>query len=178
MPFWDYDLLHLRSRQTWARLTQVRGPRKRVSILHDGHELVSLASPLGRFSGILQNGGCESSRCLSPSPRTRASPAIRHPERYTRGRYPMMMSESKYAGMERLEFGDTFHPGNNGHPSTPLLVISFGQLRRNRGQITKQPSRAMVWSRREVYLCGRRGGGIAVIRADISGAECPEAING
>jgi hypothetical protein len=89
-----------------------------------------------------------------------------------------MMSGSKYAGMERIELRDTFHPDNNGNQSTQLLVIPFGQLRRNRGQITKQPSRATVWSRREIYLCGGRGGSIAVIRADISGAECPDAING
>jgi len=89
-----------------------------------------------------------------------------------------MMSESKYTWMESIEFGDAFHPGNNGNQSTQLLVIPFSQLRRNRGQITEQPSRAMVWSRREVYLCGGRGGGIAVVRADIPGAECPDAING
>jgi hypothetical protein len=100
------------------------------------------------------------------------------PKRHMRGRYQVMMSELKYAEVETLEFGDTFHPDNNGNQPTQLLVIPFGQLRRNRGQITKQPSRAMVWSRREVYLCGGRGGGIAVVRADIPGAECPDAING
>ena len=69
-------------------------------------------------------------------------------------------------------------PHNNGKQPNQLPVIPFGQLRRNRGQITQQPSGAMVWSRREVDLCGGRGGGIAVIRADISLAECPDSING
>ena len=59
-----------------------------------------------------------------------------------------------------------------------LLVIPFGQLRRNRGQITKQPSGAMVWSGGEVHLCGGCGCCIAVIRADISWTECPDAIDG
>ena len=36
----------------------------------------------------------------------------------------------------------------------------------------------MVWSGREVHLCGGRGGGIAVIRADISRAEGPDTIDG
>ena len=61
-----------------------------------------------------------------------------------RGRYQVAMSESKYAGVERIELRDAFHPDDNGNQPTQLLVIPFGQLRRNRGQITKQPSRAMV----------------------------------
>src|SRR5260370_41603378 len=82
-------------------------------------------------------------------------------------------TRSKYAGMERIELRDTFHPDNKSNQPTQLLIIPFGQLRRNRGQITKQSSRAMVRSRREVYLCGGRGGGIPVIKAHISTAEGP-----
>jgi len=36
----------------------------------------------------------------------------------------------------------------------------------------------MVWSGCEVHLCGGCGCGITVIGADISGAECPDTIDG
>jgi hypothetical protein len=36
----------------------------------------------------------------------------------------------------------------------------------------------MVWSGGEVHLCGRCGCGIIIIWADISRAECPDAIDG
>src|SRR6266404_695194 len=62
--------------------------------------------------------------------------------------------------------------------SARLLRISFGQLRRNRRQITEQTSGAVVWSRGEEYLCGRCSCGIAVSRADVPRAECPDAIDG
>ena len=48
----------------------------------DGHEVVSLSSRLGRLSGILQSGGCESSRCLSRSPRILTGLATWHRKRY------------------------------------------------------------------------------------------------
>src|ERR1700730_19379967 len=59
-----------------------------------------------------------------------------------------------------------------------LLVIPFRQFRRDRRQITKQPSRPMVWSGREVHLCIGRRGGSFVFRADVSGAERPDANDG
>jgi hypothetical protein len=66
---------------------------------------------------------------------------------------------------------DAFHPESIVNQIGRLLVISLDQLRWNRRQITKQPSGAMVLHGREVHLCGRRGCGIAVGRADISRAE-------
>jgi hypothetical protein len=66
---------------------------------------------------------------------------------------------------------DGFHPDNIVNQFGALLVIPFGQLRRNRRQITKQSAGAMIRSRCEVHLRGGGGCGIAVGRADISGAE-------
>src|SRR5260370_6694975 len=60
-----------------------------------------------------------------------------------------------------------FHPDSPVNYFRRLLVIPFGQLRRNRRQITKQPSRAVVRPGREVHLCGGRGGGLPC---------CPAAI--
>src|SRR5258708_18068382 len=59
-----------------------------------------------------------------------------------------------------------------------LLVIPFGQICRNHRQITKQSCGTMVLSSCEVHLCGWRGCGIAVGRADIPWAERPNAIDG
>src|SRR5258707_6509018 len=73
---------------------------------------------------------------------------------------------------------DAFHPDSTVNHPGRLLVVPFGQLRRNRRQITKQSSRAMVLHGLEVHLCCRRGCGIAVGRAYISRAECPDAIDG
>src|SRR5258707_9952802 len=56
-----------------------------------------------------------------------------------------------------------------------LLVIPFGQLRRNRSQITKQPSGAMVWSGGEVHLCGGGGGGISLFLGGIFPPGGPHA---
>jgi len=52
--------------------------------------------------------------------------------------------------------------------STPLKPKSNNQA--------THPSHG--WSGREVHLCSGRGGSIAVIRADISRAKCPDTING
>ena len=59
-----------------------------------------------------------------------------------------------------------------------LLGISFGQLHQYWAQVTKQPSGAMIRPGGEVDLCGRCGGGIAIGRDDISGTECPNAVDG
>src|SRR5438067_1257734 len=59
-----------------------------------------------------------------------------------------------------------------------LLGISFGQLHQYWAQVTKQPSGAMIRPGGEVDLCGRCGGGIAIGRDDISGTECPSAVDG
>src|SRR5258707_11371007 len=59
-----------------------------------------------------------------------------------------------------------------------LMGIPLGQFWRNRRQITKQSSRPVVRSSCEVHLCGWRGCGIAVGRADIPWAERPNAIDG
>ena len=59
-----------------------------------------------------------------------------------------------------------------------LLRIPFGQVHRNRRQITKQPSGAVVRSGGEVHLCSWRGCGIVVGGTDVSRAEGPDAING
>jgi hypothetical protein len=56
-----------------------------------------------------------------------------------RGQYQVMISEPKYAGWKASRSAIP-PPDNNGNQATQLLVIPFGQLRRNRGQITKQPS--------------------------------------
>jgi hypothetical protein len=66
---------------------------------------------------------------------------------------------------------DVFHPDSIVNQFGGLLVIPFGQLRRNRRQITKQSAGAMIRSRCEVHLRGGGGCGITVGRADISGAE-------
>ena len=57
-----------------------------------------------------------------------------------------------------------------------LLRIPFGQLCRDRGQITEQTSGAVVRSSGEVHLRGRCTCGIVIGRADVPGAECPDAI--
>src|SRR6266853_1903487 len=59
-----------------------------------------------------------------------------------------------------------------------LLRIPFGQLRRNRGQVTEQTSGAVVRPSGKVHLGGRCTCGIGIGRADGRGAECPDAIYG
>src|SRR6266850_1894604 len=73
---------------------------------------------------------------------------------------------------------DAFPPWQHHESVGKLLVIPFGQICRNRRQIAKQSSGPMVRSSCEVHLCGRRGCGIAVGRADIPWAERPNAIDG
>src|SRR4029077_4119223 len=59
-----------------------------------------------------------------------------------------------------------------------LLRVSFGQLHRNRGQVTKQPSGTMIRSGGKVDLCSWCGSRIAVSRTNIPRAEGPDAIDG
>src|ERR1700722_14513303 len=59
-----------------------------------------------------------------------------------------------------------------------LLRIPFGQLRRNRRQITEQTSRAVVWSGGKVNLCSRGSCSIVIGRGDVARTERPNAVDG
>src|SRR5712671_6172409 len=75
-------------------------------------------------------------------------------------------------------FSSASSPSQSGDEVTGLLGIPFGQFRGNRCQVAKQASGAVVRSGGEVHLGGGRGGGIVVSGAEVSWAECPDAIDG